>query len=306
MKIISNAYSLSKQNKIMKFIREVTIFFFINVTKDFFQQRIRKKNRWKTTFVTSHRDLKQFMIVTMSLSSTSEFFQQTMKSILFKYLWFFALMYVDDIIIYSRFLEKHLTYLKLIFEVLKDLKVSMLLKKCYFAYSLIALLEHHISHLKVFTVKDKIKTIKNLTFLKSFMQLENDLELFEYYWDFVNHYAAMIELLEKLKIICFKLASRKERARKNFVSRHQLWSLKLLKKMKQLVDNAKIFWKEIKNRLMTALIRVYSNFFKSFIIYTNNSKEREYDSALHQIEVNEIEKLILFLFKRLSTAEWNY
>jgi hypothetical protein len=86
IKFYSNVYSLSKQNTILSSFDESTIFSFIDLIKDFFQQSIDSKNYWKTTFVSQHRDFDWFIVFNMNLNNTFEFFQHRMKKVLKKYL----------------------------------------------------------------------------------------------------------------------------------------------------------------------------------------------------------------------------
>ena len=44
---------------------------------------------------------------TMGLANTPGFFQHRMEELLGPYLWQFVLVYIDDVIIYSRTLEQH-------------------------------------------------------------------------------------------------------------------------------------------------------------------------------------------------------
>lgn len=209
-KLFLNVYSLSQQDEMLKFLEEVMIVSLMNVMKSFFQQRIKKKNRWKTIFTTSYQELKHFKIASIKLVTTSRFFQQRMKSILIRYLWIFVLIYTNDIIVYSRFTQNHLLHLKVVFTALKWFEISLSLFKCHFEYSLIALLKHHISWLRVFTIENKIKVIKKLTFSDTLQQLKNNLSVCEYYQSFVLNYAAIMKLLKWLKTIYLRSPSRKK------------------------------------------------------------------------------------------------
>ena len=61
-----------------------------------------------------------------------------------------------------------------------------------------------------------------------------------------------------------------------------------------------------KKKLIKILTLVFFDFFLSFILYTDESKKKKFEIALHQIEKNEIEKLILFLFRFLNDVETKY
>lgn len=57
-KLYSDAYSLSKKDIILSFLKRFEIFSSINLTKGFFQQDIDSKDYWKIIFATVHRRLK--------------------------------------------------------------------------------------------------------------------------------------------------------------------------------------------------------------------------------------------------------
>src|SRR5438034_303188 len=136
----------------------------MDIMKGFFQQRIRSADHWKTTFVTSHYGYEQLMVSTMGLTNSPGFFQHQMESILAKYLWFFILVYVDDIIVFSRSKEEHLYHLDRILQLLEDSGVTLSIAKCYFGYPSIKALGHHVSQLGLSTIEEKTKAIQNLDY----------------------------------------------------------------------------------------------------------------------------------------------
>jgi hypothetical protein len=161
IKFYSNVYSLSKQNTILSFFDELTIFSSIDLLKNFFQQSIDSKNYWKTTFVSQHRDLEWFIVFNMNLNNTFEFFQHKMKKVLKKYLWKFILVYIDDIIIFFSIFEDHLKHLNEILILLKKSDVILSLFKSHFDYSSIKALRHHVNRLNINIMKKKIKICQN-------------------------------------------------------------------------------------------------------------------------------------------------
>ncbi len=220
IKFYSDAYSLSKQNTILSFFDESTIFSFIDLIKDFFQQSIDSKNYWKTTSVSQHRDLEWFIVFSMNLNNTFEFFQHRMKKVLKKYLWKFVLVYIDDIIIFFSIFENHLKYLNEILIFLKKSDVILFLSKSHFDYSSIKILRHHVNRLNINIMKKKMKIIKNLKFFVTLRNLKKELKFFEYYRNFVSWYSFIEKSLIKLKTQTFKEILKKERQKLE-------WTLKI-------------------------------------------------------------------------------
>lgn len=242
----------------------------------------------------------------MKLITTLKFFQQRMKSIFIKYFWIFALIYIDDIIVYFNFTQNHLRHLKVVFTALKWFEIFLSLFKCHFEYLLIVLLEHHISRLRIFTIENKIKVIKKLTFSNTLQQLKNDLSFCEYYKSFVLNYAAIVKLLKWLKTICLQSTTWKRQTRKNYVIKYKLWDKSLFNEMTQLIDNANKNLKMLKNCLMKTSTKAYLNFFRSFLLYIDESKKRDFEVTLHQMNANDVEHFIFFLSYWLTFARKNY
>jgi hypothetical protein len=315
IRFYSDVYSLSKQNTILSSFDESTIFSFIDLIKDFFQQSIDSKNYWKTTFVSQHRDLEWFIVFNMSLNNISEFFQHRMKKVLEKYLWKFVLVYIDDIIIFFSTLENHLKHLNEILILLKKSDVILFLSKSHFDYSSIKILKHHVSRLNINIMKKKMKIIKNFKFLVTLKDLKKRLRFFEYYRNFVSWYSFIEKSLIKLKTQTFKEALKKKRQRlewalKTYLKQSDLnlmrseyqKNFRKIKSFKTCIDA----WKKLKKQLCNAIIKVFSNFSRSFILYVDESKERDFEIVLHQIEKNKIKRSIFFLSKSLIEVEFRY
>jgi hypothetical protein len=314
IKFYSNVYSLSKQNTILSFFDESTIFSFIDLIKSFFQQSIDSNNYWKTTFVSQHRDLEWFIVFNMNLDNTFEFFQHRMKKVLEKYLWKFILVYIDDIIIFFSIFENHLKHLNEILILLEKSNVNFFLFKLHFDYSSIKALRHHVNKLNINIMKKKIEIIKNLRFFVTLRNLKKELNFFEYYRNFVSWYSFIEKSLIKLKIQTFKEALKKERQRLEWALKTYLKQSNVdLMRSKYQKNSRKIksfktcinAWKKLKKQLCNAIIRVFSNFSRSFILYVDENKERDFEIVLHQIEKNDVKRFILFFLKILLKSNSN-
>src|SRR6266542_2873324 len=91
-----------------------------------------KKDKEKTVFITPW-GLFEWNVMPFRLCNAPTTFQCLMNHILRKYLGDFALVYLDDIIIYSKTWKGHLNHLRLIFEALRGAGLMVKVKKCDFA-----------------------------------------------------------------------------------------------------------------------------------------------------------------------------
>lgn len=87
-------------------------------------------------------------IAPMGLITTPEFFQHRMESLLNTFLWDFALVCIDDIIVFSGNKEEHLLNYDWVLTTLKACGVSLSIKKCQSGYPSVELLRHEVSRLE--------------------------------------------------------------------------------------------------------------------------------------------------------------
>lgn len=150
-KLLLNVYFLLKQDIILFALKDSIIFSSLNIIKSFFQVSIALKNRWKTSFVTSHCDHEKLMIFTMRLTNLSDYFQHLMKNLLKSYLWKNLLVYIDNIIIFSAFSNQHCKHLNVTFSQLSSVDFTLFIDKCHFVYLFLNLLKHKIYCLNLST-----------------------------------------------------------------------------------------------------------------------------------------------------------
>lgn len=73
-------------------------------------------------------------------------------------------VYVDDIVIFSSTLKKHLEYLQSVFDTLNQIRICLMSKKSYLAYSSVQLLKQQVNVLDLTIMKNKLRTITNFKF----------------------------------------------------------------------------------------------------------------------------------------------
>ena len=135
----------------------------------------------------------------MGLANSPSFFQHRMERILSQYLWNFVLVYVDDIIVYSRTQQSHLSNLNEVLTLLENSGVTLSIPKCHFGYPSVDTLGHHVSRLGLSTVLEKTDAIRSMLYPTTLNQLEIGLGFFGCYRKFVPNFAAIAQPLLELK-----------------------------------------------------------------------------------------------------------
>ena len=74
-----------------------------------------------------------------------------MQNILVLFLWIFALVYIDDIVIFSLTFEDHVNHLDQVFQEIQKSEVTLAIIKCHFGYQSVLLLGQKVSRLGLST-----------------------------------------------------------------------------------------------------------------------------------------------------------
>ncbi len=104
--ILKNRCFLSLINEVLDHLADVKWFIKLDIKNAFNKLCIQEENEWKMTFCTRF-DLYKYLVMLFDLINASTFFQIYMNQTLFKFLDIIYLIYLNDILIFSKIHEKH-------------------------------------------------------------------------------------------------------------------------------------------------------------------------------------------------------
>jgi len=116
-------------------------------------------------------------------------FQCMVDSILGMYRLDFTLVYIDNIIIYSKTLEEHLEHVDKVLEAFRNVGMTVSEEKCHFAYDNVELLGHRVSWLELSTLKERVEVINALLYSKTVKEASTIFAKFNYHRNFIPRFA---------------------------------------------------------------------------------------------------------------------
>ena len=135
------------------------------------------------------------------LTNAPATFCTLMNHVFHEYLDKFVVVYLDDIVIYSRSVGEHLEHLKLVFEKLRENHLFVKREKCEFAQKEVNFLGHIIGNGQLKMDPKKVKAIDEWEAPRSVSELRSFLGLANYYRRFIQGYskiaAPLTEMLKK-------------------------------------------------------------------------------------------------------------
>ncbi|SAM85678.1 uncharacterized protein UBRO_20381 [Ustilago bromivora] len=274
---IANQYPLLHINDIFQALRSHKFFSRLDVVRGYHQLNVNEGDYWKTTFVCHHR-LYQYKRVPFGLKNMLAFFQCFMDHLLGCMRWTEALVYLDDIVVFSSLLEQHARSLDCLLKAAHKVGLKFSPTKCHFALSSLTLLGRQVSTQGISVLTNHTQAIQTLTPPVTLQGLYHMVGLFNYYRDFIPNYTGLATPLTNL-----------------------LWGHKYQHSTKgtwQLVDadrkttravDIKIDWgmaqdktlAELKAALSSLPTLAYPDFNHPFLLYVDASQQA-FAAALHQ------------------------
>ena len=142
----------------------------------------------KTAFST-YRGLFQFNVMPFGLANAPSTFQRLMELTLSDLHWKTCLVYLDDIIIFSKTIEEHLGRLQEVFQRLRDAGLKLKPSKCKLLQTSVKYLGHVVSNQGVETDLEKTQAVTMRPTPCNIKELRQFLGFASYYRRFVKNFA---------------------------------------------------------------------------------------------------------------------
>ncbi|SJL16565.1 uncharacterized protein ARMOST_20091 [Armillaria ostoyae] len=199
---IPDEFPIPRQMDILAALLGSQVLSSLDALSGFTQLKLHPDDLEKTAF-RSHRGLYQFRHMPFGLRNGPSVFQRVMQEILSPYLWIFMLVYIDDIVVYSKTFKEHITHLDKVLNVVEESGITLSPTKCHFFNSSILLLGHKVSRLGLSTHQEKVRAIMELTHPTKVSELQTFLGMLVYFQSFIPYFTdwmtPLFDLLKKGK-----------------------------------------------------------------------------------------------------------
>ena len=128
---IKNKYPLPRIDALFDQLRGAKVFSKIDLNSGYHQIRIKEEDIEKTAFITRYGHY-EYVVMSFGLTNAPSIFMEAMNKMLHEYLDDFVVVFIDDILIYSKSDEEHECHLSLVLDALRKNKFYAKLKKCAF------------------------------------------------------------------------------------------------------------------------------------------------------------------------------
>ena len=248
----------------------------LDLKSGYWQIQLHPTAREKTAFVT-HNGLYEFLVMPFGLTNSGASFQRLMGHILRGLEYRFALIYIDDIIIFSKSVEEHLAYLEEVFRRLRDANVKLNPKKWSFVKQKVEYLGHVVTPDGVIPNPEKVRVVRDFPVPKNLKELRAFMGLANYYRRFVKGFAHIANPLNALTKKGVKF----------------VWT-----------QSCADAFDKLKRALISAPILAYPDFKKEFLLFVDASSTGiGFTLAQNQ---NGKEVVIAYNGRGLNNAEQNY
>jgi hypothetical protein len=155
---VKNKYPLPRIDDLFDQLRGACVFSKIDLRSRYHQLKVQECDILKTAFILRY-GLYEFTVMSFGLTNALAYFMYLMNKVFMEHLDKFIVVFIDDMLVYSRNKEEHEGHLRLVLQKLRDHKLYTKLSKCEFWLKQVAFLGHVVSKGGIFVDPSKVQDV---------------------------------------------------------------------------------------------------------------------------------------------------
>ena len=279
-KLRNDVYPLPVINDVTDALGGATIFTHLDLASGYWQIPIAEKDRHKTAFILPN-GLYQFTVLPFGISTAPSIFQRAMDFVLSGLKYEKCLVYIDDIIIYSKDFEQHMKDIEMVLDRLNSFDMTVKITKCDFAAPSLEFLGHELDKDGIRPSTSHVKDIMNWPRPTTVAEVQKFLGLAGYFRKFVKDFSAIAAPLHTLT----------HGGRPNDVV---AWE-----------DEHEQAFRKLRTTLISSPILQYPHFNTPFVVCTDAS-DIAAGATLEQADSTGLRHVVAYYSERFNEAERRY
>ncbi|KAJ0513409.1 putative nucleotidyltransferase, Ribonuclease H [Helianthus annuus] len=194
---VKNRYPLPRIDDLFDQLQGSCYYSKIDLRSGYHQLRVRDEDVSKTAFRTRYGHY-EFLVMPFGLTNAPAVFMDLMNRVCKPYLDKFVIVFIDDILIYSKSQEEHEQHLRLILELLRKEQLYAKLSKCDFWLREVHFLGHVVNKDGIHVDPSKVDSIRNWPAPRTPTEIRQFLGLAGYYRRFIKDFSKIAQPLTLL------------------------------------------------------------------------------------------------------------
>ncbi|GBG77798.1 hypothetical protein CBR_g25729 [Chara braunii] len=194
---VKNDEPLPKIDDLLDRVQGAKYFSKIDLKSGYHQIEVHPDDQYKTAFWTRYGHY-EFIVMPFGLTNAPATFQRCMNDLFRPWLDRFVVVYLDDILVFSKTLHEHQGHLRQVLEKLREANFKINAKKCDWAKTQVLYLGHVLDGDGVKPKDSKIAAIRDWPMPRTLTELRSFLGLANYYRKFVRNFSTIAAPLRRL------------------------------------------------------------------------------------------------------------
>ena len=194
---IKNKYPLPRIDDLFGQLQGAAVFSKLDLRFGYHQIRVKEEDIPKTAFRTRYGHY-EFVVMSFGLTNATAVFMELINRVFQDFLDSFVIVFIDDILVYSKTNDEHVEYVRKVLLVLREQRQYAKFSKCQFWFQKVVFLGHVVSKDGKAVNPAKVETVIGWAQPTTVIEVRSFLGLAEYYRRFIKDFAKVATPLTRL------------------------------------------------------------------------------------------------------------